>query len=202
MDPRQGADLAGIPGDAPPDARVEAQHSLRRGGLPEYRRVLEGKARDGDDSGRGLHPRLHLLQCRDRPPRSARPARAAARRRSGRRAWPQPHCRDLGRPRRSRRWRRGTFRANDRRDPRRRAADDDRGARARFPAQGRRHRDRRRGEARCSQPQSRNRAAALCRGASRRALFPFIALARPREASGPHALHKIRAHGRARRGAH
>src|SRR3979490_2705268 len=82
-----------------------------------------------------------------------------------------------------------------------RAADDDRGARARFPAQGRRHRDRRRGEARCSQPQSRNRAAALCRGASRRALFPFIALARPREASGPDALHKIRAHGRARRGA-
>src|SRR5205814_10308188 len=69
LDPRQGADLAGIPGDAPPDARVEAQHGLRRGGLPAYRRVLEGKARDGDDSGRGLHATLHLLPCRDPPSR-------------------------------------------------------------------------------------------------------------------------------------
>ena len=94
----------------------------------------------------------------------------------GRQARPQPHRRDLGRPRRPRRRRRRPFRAHDRRDPRRRAGDDDRGAGARFPAQGRRDRDRRRGQARRPQPQSRNRAAALCRGAARRALFPSLRL--------------------------
>ena len=71
--------------------------------------------------GRGLHARLHLLQRRDRPARPARPARARAGRRGGRRARPQPHRRDLGRPRRSRRRRRRAFRANHRGDPRRRA---------------------------------------------------------------------------------
>ena len=47
--------------------------------------MLEGEARDGDDPRPRLHPRLHLLQRRDRPARPARPARAGARRR---RRWP------------------------------------------------------------------------------------------------------------------
>ena len=63
----------------------------------------------------------------------------------------------------------------------RRAGDDDRGADARFPAQGRRDRGGRRGAARRLQPQSRNRAAALCRGAAGRALFRLAAAARPGE---------------------
>ena len=121
VDPGQGAGLAGISRDAAADARARPAHRLRGGGLPEYRRVLEGEARDGDDPGRGLHPRLHLLQCRDRAARPARPARAGAGRRRGRQARPQPHRRDLGRPRRSRRWRRRAFRADHRGDPRRRA---------------------------------------------------------------------------------
>ena len=74
VDPGQGAGLARIPRDPPADARAQPAHRVRRGGLPQYRRVLEGEARDGDDPRRGLHPRLHLLQCRDRAARSARPA--------------------------------------------------------------------------------------------------------------------------------
>ncbi len=150
--------------------------------------------------GRGLHPRLHLLQCRDRPARPGRPARARAGRRCGRRARPQAHRRHLGRPRRSRRRRRRPFRADDRRDPRRRARHDDRGAGPRFPAQGRRDRDRDRGPARRPQPQSRNRAAALRRSAAGRALFPFAAPARPGKADRPGDVHEIGDHGRARRG--
>ena len=52
-------------------------------------------------------------------------------------ARPRAHRRHLGRPRRSRRWRRRAFRAHHRGDPRRRARHDDRGAGPRFPAQGR-----------------------------------------------------------------
>ena len=75
--------------------------------------------------------------------------------------------RHLGRSRRSRRWRRRAFRRDHHGDPRRRARDDDRGADAGFPEQGRRARSGRRGQARCLQPQSRNRAAALCRACGR-----------------------------------
>ena len=58
-------------------------HGLRGGGLPEHRRVLDAEARDGDDPGRHLHPRLRLLQRQDR--------QAAARStRTSRRIWPRP----------------------------------------------------------------------------------------------------------------
>ena len=167
---------------ARPDARAQAQHRVRGGGLPEHRRVLEAEARDGDDPGRRLHPRLRLLQRRDRQARPARPARARACRRGGRRARPGPCRRHLGRPRRPGRRRRRAFRARHPRDPRARARHDDRGADARLPAQGGRDRDGRRGAARRLQPQSRNRAAALSDGAAGRALLPFAAPARPGQA--------------------
>ncbi len=48
---------------------LRAQHRVRGGGLPEYRRMLEAEARDGDDPRPGVHARLHVLQCRDRPAR-------------------------------------------------------------------------------------------------------------------------------------
>ena len=115
----QGAGLARIPGDAAADARIAAQHRLRGSRLPEHRRVLEGKARDGHDPRPGVHARLHLLQCRDRPARPARPARAAARRRGGRGARAVARRRHLGRPRRSRRRRGRAVRAHHRGDPRR-----------------------------------------------------------------------------------
>ena len=93
---------------------LEAEHRLRGGGLPEYRRVLEGEARDRDDPGRRLHPRLHLLQRRDRAARPARPARAGAgRAKRWRKLGLQPRRRHLGRSRRSGRWRRRAFRADD-----------------------------------------------------------------------------------------
>ena len=134
LDPRQGADLAGIPRNAPPDARAQAQHGLRRSGLPQYRRVLEAEARHGDDPGQRLHPRLQLLQCGDRPARPARPARAGACRRSRGAAGPQPYRRHLGRSRRSRGWRRRALRAHHPRHPRGRARHHHRGADPRFPA--------------------------------------------------------------------
>ena len=63
------------------------------------------------------------------------------------------------------------FAADDPRHPRALPDDHDRGADARFPAQGRRGRDGGRGEARRVQPQSRNRAVALSHGAAGRALL-------------------------------
>ncbi len=57
-----------------------------------------------------------------------------------------------------------------------------------------------RGPARHPQPQSRNRAAALCRGAAGGALFCLAAPARPGEAHRPGDVYQIRDHGRARRG--
>ena len=62
-----------------------------------------------------------------------------------------------------------------------------------------RDRSRRRGPARRLQPQSRNRAAALCRGAARRALFPLAAAARSGQAARSGDVHQIGDHGRARR---
>ena len=78
-------------------------------------------------------------------------------------------------------------------------AHHDRGADARFPAQARRDRDRGRGAARCLQPQSRDRAAALSRGAAGRALFRLAAAARPGQGARPGDVHQIRPDGRARR---
>ena len=65
----------------------------------------------------------------------------------------------------------GHFAAVDPRHPRALPGDDDRGAHARFPAQGRRGRDRGRGAARRVQPQSRDRAVELSDGAAGRALL-------------------------------
>ena len=58
----------GLPRDPQADARPRPAHGLRGGGLPEHRRVLDAEARDGDDPGRHLHPRLRLLQRQDRAP--------------------------------------------------------------------------------------------------------------------------------------
>ena len=107
---------------------------LRGGGLPERRRVLEPGPRHHDDHGRDLHPRLHLLQRRDR-------AAGRARRRSSRGGSPRRSASsglnhvvvtsvdrddldDGGAEH---------FAADDPRDPRARARHDDRGADAGFP---------------------------------------------------------------------
>ena len=65
------------------------------------------------------------------------------------------------------------FAAGDPGDPRALPGDHDRGADARLPAQGRRGRDRGRGQARRVQPQSRNRAVEISHGAAGRALLPL-----------------------------
>src|SRR3954465_9260519 len=74
----------------PPRARgTEAPHRLRRGELPEHRRMLGERHRDGDVDGRRLHPGMSLLRRRLGNPSASRSPRAATPRRSGRPAAPR-----------------------------------------------------------------------------------------------------------------
>ena len=191
----------GFADDQPHRARAQARHRLRGGALPQHRRVLGEEARDLPDHGRDLHARLRLLQRAHRAARRARRRRAGARRRRGRQARPLPCRGDLGRPRRPRRRRRRAFRPRHRRDPRRFARDDDRGADARFPAQGRRARSRGRRQARRLQPQSRDRAVEISHRAAGRALLPLAAAAAAGQGARSDDVHQVGDHGRARRGA-
>ena len=129
-------------------------------GCPNIGECWDKKPRDLHDHGRHLHPRLRLLQRRDRP---AGAARSATSRRASPTRWPswpahvvitsvdRDDLADGGA---------AHFARSSGRSARRRPADDDRGADAGFPAQGRRARGRGRGEARRVQPQSRDRAVA------------------------------------------
>ena len=134
-------------------------------------------------------------------PGAARPGRAGAGRRRHRQARPRPRRRHLGRPRRPRRRRRGAFR----RAPSPRSAGkstrDHRGPDAGFPAQGRRDRDGRRGEARRLQPQPRDRAVEVPDGPAGRALLRLAPPAAAGQGARPGDVHQVRHHGRPRRGA-
>ena len=99
-------------------ARQRPAYGVRGGRLPQYRRVLGEEARHLHDHGRHLHARLRVLQRQDRAARRARCRGAGACRRSDREARPRPCRHHLGRPRRSRRRRRGAFRRRHPRDPR------------------------------------------------------------------------------------
>ena len=182
-------------------ARARPRHGLRGGRLPEHRRMLVEEARHLHDHGRHLHARLRLLQRAHRAARRARSERAGEGRRRRRQARPRACRHHLGRPRRSRRRRRRAFRR--RRSARSAGAspDDDRDPDAGLPAQGRRARDRGRGEARRLQPQSRNRAVEIPDGAARRALLPFDPPAAAGEGARSGDVHQVRHHGRPRRGA-
>ncbi len=69
-----------------PDARPQARHRLRGGGLPEHLRVLGQRHGHVHGQRRALHARLRLLPGRHAPPAAPRPDRARPRRRGGRRA--------------------------------------------------------------------------------------------------------------------
>ena len=142
-------------------------HGLRGGGLPEHRRVLGAEARDGDDPGRHLHPRLRLLQRQDRDAAGGRPARAGAPGRGRGHHGPGPRRDHLGRPRRPAGRRCLPVRALHRGDPRGEPGHHDRDPDPRLPAQAGCGRGDRRGPARRLQPQSRDRAAALPHRAAR-----------------------------------
>jgi hypothetical protein len=81
LDPRQGADVSAGYAATRELMRAQPRHGVRGSGLPEHRRVLDQEARDGDDPGRHLHPRLRLLQREDRHAARGRSAGAAACRR-------------------------------------------------------------------------------------------------------------------------
>jgi len=106
---------------------LQLQHGVRGGGLPQYRRVLEGEARDGDDFGRGVHRACTFCNvATGRPDTLDRTSPRGWL--SGRRARPQAHRRHLGRPRRSGGWRRRPFCATIAAIRGRRTGNDDRGA--------------------------------------------------------------------------
>jgi hypothetical protein len=98
-------------------------------------------------------------------------------------------------------WRRRAFRPGHPRHPQGFARHHHRDPDARLPAQARRARGRRRGQARRLQPQSRDRAGQVSDGAPRRALFPLAAAAAAGQGARPDDLHQVRHHGRPRRGA-
>ena len=101
LDPGQGADQRRLRRDQGADAPAEPRHGLRGGGLPQYRRVLDQEARDGDDPGRHLHPGLRLLQREDGDAARGRSAGARACRGRRGRAGAGAYRRHLGRSRRS-----------------------------------------------------------------------------------------------------
>ena len=117
LDSRQGAGFARLRRDAADRASQRLAHGLRGGRLPEHRRVLGEEARHLHDHGRYLHARLRLLQRQDRVAGCARPGRARACRRGGRKTRAVACGRHVGRSRRSCRRRRGAFRGRDRGDP-------------------------------------------------------------------------------------
>ena len=139
LDQRQGAGVAGLCRDARDRARERAAYRVRGGRLPEYRRVLGEEARDLHDHGRHLHARLRVLQRQDRPARRARSGGACARRA---RPPPSSGLRMSSSPRStatiSTTAARRHFAADHPRHPRALPDNHDRGADARFPAQGRR----------------------------------------------------------------
>ena len=178
------------------------RHRLRGGGLPEYRRVLGEEARHLHDHGRHLHAGLRLLQREDRPAaaRSIRTSRRASPTPSRSSAWrmsSSPRSTATISPTAARSISRQVIRAIRARSP----DDDDRGPDAGLPAQGRRARDRRRGQARRLQPQSRNGAVEVSDRPPRRALFPLDPAAAAGEGARSDDLHQVRHHGRPRRGA-
>ena len=119
----------------------------------------------------------------------------------GREARPRARRHHLRRPRRPADGGARAFRRRDPRHPRPLAEDHDRDPDAGLPAQGRRPRDRRRGQARRVQPQPRDGAVEVPEGAARRALLPLDPPAAAGEGDRSDDLHQVRHHGRARRGA-
>ena len=199
LDPRQGAGVARLPGN-PRDREVaQPRHGLRGGRLPEHRRVLGQEARDLHDHGRHLHARLRLLQRRHRHAavRSIRTSRRTSARRS-----PRWGCRMSSSPRSTATtstMAAPAFRRRDPCDPRGDAGHDDRDPDAGLPAQGRGAGDRRGGQARRVQPQSRNRAVELSDGAAGRPLLPLDPAAAAGQGTRPVDVHQVRHHGRPRR---
>ncbi len=87
LDPGQGPHLRRLQEDPRHPAREEAGDGLRRGRLPQRRRMLVPGPRHHDDHGRDLHARLLLLQRRHRQAQDAGRVRTGPRGPCRRRAW-------------------------------------------------------------------------------------------------------------------
>ena len=195
----EGAGRADLPPHRAPDAQQDAAHRLRGGELPQHRRVLGARHRHVHDPGRHLHAPVRLLQREVRRARGGRPRRAAARGPCGGPDGAAPLRRDVGRPRRPARPRRGRVRGHDPRDPPPRARLRRRGADAGLPRPGDAARARDRRAPGRVQPQRRDGAAALPEGAPRIGLHALVQGAPEREAHGSGRRHEVGPDGRAGR---
>ena len=120
-----------------PDEGAAAQHGLRRGPLPEHRRVLEPRHGDVHDSGRRLHARLRLLRGAPWHADRARHRRARTRRPCDRDDGAPVRRHHVGRSRRPGRRRRPDLRGHDPSRPRLAPRVPDRGAHPRLPGSSR-----------------------------------------------------------------
>src|SRR5579883_1962486 len=179
-------------------AHAGAAHGLRRGAVPQHRRLLGAQDGDVPDPGKRLHAALRVLRDRARASHRARRAGAGAGRRRGGPDGSQARGGHLRRSRRSQGRRRGDVRPDDPPHPGARGGvlrgSPDPGL------QGRRggppHRAG--GRARDPQPQHRDGAAAVPRRAAGRQLPPLARAARAREDLGPPGTDEERHDGRAR----
>jgi hypothetical protein len=201
LDPGQGADLRGLPRTRDIMRETPARHRLRGGGLPERRRMLEPGPRHHDDHGRDLHPRLHLLQRGHRAPRRARRVRAGARG-DAVRSWVSPMS--SSRASTATISTTGVPSTSPRRSAPCATARPETTIEILTPD-----------FLRCGpealetvvaarpgrlQPQPRDRARPLPRGAARRALLPFAAASAAGEGARPRDVHQVRHHGGPGRG--
>ena len=147
------------------DRLRQPPHRLRGGQLPQRRRVLGARHRDLHDPRRRLHPPLRVLQREDRRADMARPAGAAARGQPGEADGPAPRGGHLGRSRRPARLRGERLRRRDPLDPDAGAGLQGRGAHSRFPRPGNAAGKGDPRAARRLQPQRRDGAAPLSKGA-------------------------------------
>ena len=181
-------------------ARAAPAHRLRRGALPEHRRVLQPRHRHLHGARRPVHAALPVLRRGARPAAAARCERAAAPGRDGGAAAPVVRGDHERRSRRPARRRRGALRRVHPRRARALAGDAHRGADARLPRPARSGaRPARSRPARRDEPQPRDRAAPVSRGSPRRRLRAFAAPAGRVQAALPRRPHQVGPDARPRR---
>ncbi|CAA9353106.1 MAG: Lipoyl synthase, partial [uncultured Gemmatimonadetes bacterium] len=189
-----GAGKPQLPAPQAADARPGPPHRVRRGPLPQHRRVLGERHRHLHDPGRRVHPRLQVLRGRPRPPHRAGRGRAAPRGRLRGHHGAGARRGHLGEPRRAQERRRRDLRGGHPPDPRAPARVHGGGARPRLQGErdGAAHRGG--GGAGDPGPQHRHGGAAVEAPAPRRALLALHLHAGRRQADEPAAAHQERHH--------
>ena len=180
----QGARLTPVPRAVADDRGRGAEHRVRRGRLPQHRRLLAARHRHVHDPGRHVHPPLRVLQRDHRQAHPQRPAGAAARGPVGEEDGAEVRGRHERRPRRPARPGLDRVRGHHPLDPQAGAGHQGRGADARLPRRGDAAGPRDRRAARRVQPQRGDRAAAVPAGPARVEVPALLPRAAEREGDG------------------